>query len=127
MKSAVPDIDTYIAAFPEPVKSMLETIRTTIRQEAPQASEAIKYGIPTFVQQGNLVHFAGYKNHLGFYPGSLGIKAFQEELSVYPTSKGTVQFPLGQPLPLDLIRRMVRFRVAENENILARRKVKKRS
>lgn len=127
MKAAVPDIDTYIAAFSEPVKVMLEKLRTTIRLEVPQASEAIKYGMPTFVYQGNLVHFAGYTKHIGFYPGASGVKAFQEELSVYPTSKGTVHFSLDEPLPLDLIRRMVRFRVAENETILERRKAKKRS
>lgn len=113
-KTAPQNIDLYIADFPPDVRAMLEQVRQTIGQWAPGATEAMKYGIPTFVLKGNLVHFAAYKNHIGFYPGASGIKAFEAELSAFNTSKGTVQFPLDQPLPLDLIGRIVQYRVREN-------------
>jgi len=89
-------------------------MRETIRKAAPQAEEAISYRIPTFKLNGNLVHFAAFKNHIGFYPTSSGILAFKKELSGYKTSRGTVQFPMDKPMPLDLVRRIVRFRVKES-------------
>jgi uncharacterized protein YdhG (YjbR/CyaY superfamily) len=108
-------IDEYIAPFPEDVRAKLEEMRRTIREVAPEAEEAIKYGIPTFVLHGNLVHFGGFKNHVGFYHGATNVEAaFQEQLARYRKSKGTIQFPLGEPLPLPLIRQMVEFRVKEN-------------
>jgi uncharacterized protein YdhG (YjbR/CyaY superfamily) len=108
------NIDEYIAEFPEEVRELLQQVRTTIRDAAPGAVEAIKYAIPTFILNGNLVHFAAYKNHIGFYPAPTGSAAFEKELSVYKRGKGSVQFPLDQPMPLALIAQIVRFRVAEN-------------
>ena len=107
-------IDEYIAACPAGVRTLLETLRATIRAAAPEAQERISYQIPTFYLDGNLVHFAAFKNHIGFYPTSSGIEAFRSELSAYPCARGTVRFPLDQPLPLPLIRRIVEFRVAES-------------
>lgn len=107
------DIDEYIADFPRDVQRLLKQIRAAIKRAAPDAEEAIKYRMPTFVLNENLVHFAGYKNHIGFYPTPSGITAFQEELSQYKGAKGSVQFPLDQPLPLKLIEKIVKFRVAE--------------
>lgn len=113
--SKIPEnIDQYIAGFPAEIQERLERIRAAIREEAPDAEEAIKYRMPTFVLKGNLVHFAAFKNHIGFYPAPEGIEAFQEELSRYEGAKGTVRFPLDQPIPLDLIRRIVRYRVEKN-------------
>lgn len=107
------DIDDYIAGSPEAVRGVLESVRATIRKAAPEATEAIKYGIPTFVLGENLVHFAAAKKHIGFYPTPSAIAAFREELSAYKGAKGSVQFPLASPMPLELIERMVRFRVEE--------------
>ena len=107
------DIDAYIADFPEGVQKILQQVRTTVKKAAPNAKEAIKYAIPTFTLNGNLVHFAAYKNHIGFYPAPNGIKVFEKELSVYKAGKGSVQFPLDQPMPLDLITKIVKYRVAE--------------
>lgn len=107
-------IDLYIAAFPEDVQEKLHQLRAAIREEAPTAEEAMKYAMPTFVLNGNLVHFAGYKQHIGFYPAPSGLKAFPEEIARFKNSKGAVQFPLDQPLPLDLVRKIVQFRVKEN-------------
>jgi uncharacterized protein YdhG (YjbR/CyaY superfamily) len=107
-------IDEYIADFPKDAQVLLEQIRVTIRAAAPDASEAIKYGMPTFVQHGNLVHFAAFKNHIGFYPVPSGIEAFKTELSVYNQSKGTIRFPFGTPVPFELIARIVKFRLEEN-------------
>ena len=112
---AVPqDIDEYIAGFPDDIQEILQEIRMTIRQAAPEAKEAIKYRMPTLVLNGNLVHFAAFKNHIGFYPAPTGIEAFQDELSSYKGGRGSVQFPLDQPIPYDLIRRIVEFRVKES-------------
>jgi uncharacterized protein YdhG (YjbR/CyaY superfamily) len=108
------NIDEYIADFPENVQEHLQSIRAVIHQAAPDAQEAIKYGIPTFVLNGNLVHFGGYKNHIGFYPAPMGIEAFKEETKAYEAGKGTLQFPLDKPLPLDLVTRIVKFRVEKN-------------
>ena len=108
------DIDKYISSFPDEVQKILEEIRTTIRQAAPDAAETIKYAMPTFVLNGNLVHFAAFKNHIGFYPVPSGIEAFKKELSVYKGAKGSVQFPINEPIPLALISKIVKFRVNEN-------------
>lgn len=113
-RAAISSIDAYIASFPAAVQHQLQELRATIRAAAPEAEEAISYQMPTFRLHGNLVHFAAYKSHIGFYPAPSGIAAFQERLSRYKGAKGSVQFPLGQPLPLDLVAEIVRFRVAEN-------------
>ncbi len=107
-------IDEYIAGFPPDVQEILEEIRTTIREAAPGAEETIRYAIPTFTLKGNLVHFAAFKRHIGFYPAPTGMEQFQSELSPYASGKGTAQFPLDGPIPYDLIRRIVQFRVKEN-------------
>ncbi|MEZ4774615.1 MAG: DUF1801 domain-containing protein [Bacteroidia bacterium] len=122
MDTTVKDIDTYISEFPEEIQVMLEQIRATIRKAAPEAEEAIKYAMPTFVLNGNLVHFAAFKNHIGFYPVPSGIKAFEAELSVYKMGKGSVQFPLDKPMPLELIDKIVRFRVVENADKATKKK-----
>ncbi len=108
------DIDEYIARCPAEVQEILRKIRAIVREAAPEATEAIKYQMPTFVLNGNLVHFAAFKNHIGFYPVPSGIEKFKAELSAYEGGKGSVQFPLNQPIPYDLIRRIVEFRVEEN-------------
>lgn len=107
-------IDDFIAAYPAPVQKMLQQLRSAILKAAPDGEECINYGIPTIKLEGNLVHFSGYKNHIGFYPGASGIRNFSKELTAYQCSKGTVQFPLDQPLPLELITAIVKFRIAEN-------------
>jgi uncharacterized protein YdhG (YjbR/CyaY superfamily) len=108
------DVDTFIDGFSKDIQKILEQLRSTIRKAAPDAEEKIAYGIPTFSLHGNLVHFSAYKHHIGFYPTSSGIQAFKKELSVYKNAKGSVQFPLDKPLPLDLIRKIVKFRMKEN-------------
>ena len=110
----VRSIDDYIAAAPDEVKGALEVLRATIKAAAPGAAEKISYQIPAFALDGNLVYFAAFKDHIGFYPTSSGIAAFKSELAAYETSKGTVRFPLDRPLPLKLIARIVKFRAAEN-------------
>ncbi len=107
-------IDEYIAGFPNDVQEILEKIRTTIRKAAPDAEETIKYQMPTFTLKGNLVHFAAFKKHIGFYPTPTGTEKFQKELSVYQGAKGSVRFPLDKPIPFDLISKIVKFRVKEN-------------
>ena len=107
-------IDEYISAFPPDVQEILQEMRATIRQAAPDAQETLKYRMPTFTLKGNLVHFAAYKKHIGFYPVPTGIEQFKEELSVYKQGEGSVQFPLDKPIPFDLISRIVEFRVQEN-------------
>jgi uncharacterized protein YdhG (YjbR/CyaY superfamily) len=115
MKSAKPaNINEYIAGYPPPVQAILQEMRETIQAAAPDAGEAISYGIPTFKLNGNLVHFAAFQNHIGFYATPTGHEAFEKELSVYKQGKGSVQFPLGEPLPLPLIRKIVKFRVKQN-------------
>jgi uncharacterized protein YdhG (YjbR/CyaY superfamily) len=119
------NIDEYIAGFPAEVQAMLEQLRATIKRVAPQAEETISYQMPTFKIQGNLVHFAAYQHHIGFYPAPSGISAFLNELKQYKNAKGSVQFPVDRPLPLDLIARIVEFRAKENLQKAAR-KVKKK-
>ena len=107
-------IDEYMADFPAQTQAIMEQMRDLIHEIAPEATEKISYGIPTFVLGQNLVHFAAYQHHIGFYPSSSGIARFEEELKEYETSKGTVRFPLDKPIPYDLVRRITEFRVAEN-------------
>jgi uncharacterized protein YdhG (YjbR/CyaY superfamily) len=118
-------IDIYIEGFPAEVQAILETIRGIIRQAAPDAEEALKYQIPTFILHGNLVHFAAFKHHIGFYPTPSGIEAFKQELAAYAGAKGSVQFPLDQPIPYDFITEIVKFRVAENRATAAAKRKKK--
>jgi uncharacterized protein YdhG (YjbR/CyaY superfamily) len=113
-KKGFKTIDEYIATFPKNVQTILQELRQVIRDCSPEAKEAISYQIPTFKLNGNLVHFAAYKNHIGFYPTSSGIEAFKEKLGKYEISKGTVRFPINEPIPFELIKEMVRFRVKEN-------------
>jgi uncharacterized protein YdhG (YjbR/CyaY superfamily) len=108
------NIDEYISGFPENVQIILEELRETIKKVAPEATEAISYQMPTFKLNGNLVHFAAFKNHIGFYPTPTGTEEFKKELSIYKGGKGSIQFPVNQALPLELISKIVRFRVREN-------------
>ena len=125
-KTTSKTIDEHIASFPKEVQEILEKVRATIRKAAPQAEETINYGIPTFTLAGNLVHFAGFKNHIGFYPTPSGIEKFKKELSVYEGAKGSVKFPLDKPIPYTLIAKIVKFRVKENlEKAAAKGKKKK--
>jgi uncharacterized protein YdhG (YjbR/CyaY superfamily) len=110
----VKDIESYIAAQHDKAKVLLQKLRQTIKKAAPEAVEVISYNMPAFKYHGMLVYYAGYKNHIGFYPTSAGIKIFADELSNYKWSKGTIQFPIDQPLPIDLITRIVKFRAKEN-------------
>jgi len=114
MRTQLRTIDEYINTFPEDVRAILEKIRETIRKAAPGAEEAISYQMPTFKLNGNLVHFAEYKNYIGFYPLPSGIEAFKVELSPYIAGRGTLQFSLDKPIPYDLIEKVVAFRVKEN-------------
>ena len=117
------NIDEYVADFPKEIQTMLEQIRETIRKLAPKAEEAIKYAIPTFVLNGkNLVHFAAFKNHIGFYPTPTGIESFKKELSKYKQGKGSVQFPLDEPMPLALITKIVKFNMVRNAEAVAKKK-----
>jgi uncharacterized protein YdhG (YjbR/CyaY superfamily) len=106
-------IDEYIAGYPPDAQKVLRKVRQVVHEAAPEATEAIKYGIPTFVLGGNLVHFGAFKEHLGFFPTPSGIVAFQDELAKYAQSKGTIRFPYSQPIPYDLITRVVKARVKE--------------
>jgi uncharacterized protein YdhG (YjbR/CyaY superfamily) len=124
--SATPKtIDEYIAGFPDDVQAILVAIRQTIKAAAPDTEETIKYQMPTFTLEGNLVHFAAYKKHIGFYPTPAGIEQFKNELSAYEGAKGSVQFPLDRPIPFALIGRIVEFRVKENLARAAARRKKK--
>ncbi|WP_217591820.1 DUF1801 domain-containing protein [Cohnella sp. GbtcB17] len=107
--------EDYIATFPPEVQRLLQEVRETIRSAAPEAKEKISYQMPTFDLHGNLVHFAAFKNHIGFYPGADGIASFKDELSAYKGAKGSVQFPLDKPLPLELIRRITAYRASQNK------------
>lgn len=118
-------IDEYIAGYPPKVQVILEQFRNTIRKAAPLAKEKIGYGIPTFTLEGNLVHFAAFKNHIGFYPAPSAIKAFNKELSNYDGAKGSIKFPIEEQLPLSLISKIVKFRVKENLEKKKKSKIKK--
>jgi uncharacterized protein YdhG (YjbR/CyaY superfamily) len=113
-KRAYKTIDEYIATLPKNIQSILEELRQVIRESAPKAEEAISYQMPAFKLNGILVYFAAFKNHISFFPTSSAIEAFREKLSPYKISKGTVRFPINEPIPFDLIKEMVRFRVKEN-------------
>jgi uncharacterized protein YdhG (YjbR/CyaY superfamily) len=110
-------IDEYIATFPKEVQVILEKIRQTIKTAAPLATEAISYQMPTFKQNGNLIHFAAYKKHIGLYPTPSGVEEFKAEMSEYVTTKGGIQFPIDKPIPYDLIKRMTEFRVKVNSQL----------
>jgi uncharacterized protein YdhG (YjbR/CyaY superfamily) len=112
-KSGFNSIDEYIGTFPEEVQKILEEIRATIKAAAPEAEEKISYQMPTFFLHGNLIHFAAFKNHIGLYPTPSGTEAFKRELSIYQGAKGSVRLPIDKPMPLKLISRIVKFRVAE--------------
>jgi len=114
-KASFGSIDEYIATFPEETQKILQEIRATIKAAAPEAVEKISYQMPTFFLNGNLIHFAAFKNHIGLYPTPSGTEAFKAELSVYESGKGSIRFPIDQPMPLKLISEIVRFRVAENQ------------
>jgi uncharacterized protein YdhG (YjbR/CyaY superfamily) len=122
-RKAPTNIDEYIAGFPPDVQKVLEKIRKIIRKAAPDAEETIKYRIPTFTLKGNLVHFAAFKEHIGFYPTPTGTEEFKNELSLYKGGKGSVRLPLDKPIPFGLISKIVKFRVEENSE---RGKIKKK-
>jgi len=119
------NVDEYIAGFPADVQEKLQQIRMTIRQAAPDAEERISYQMPTFYLKGNLVHFAAFKKHIGFYPTPTGTEKFQKELAAYKVAKGTARFPLDKPIPFDLIADIVKFRVTENLDRAAAKQKKK--
>jgi uncharacterized protein YdhG (YjbR/CyaY superfamily) len=107
-------IDEYIKTFPKDIQKILETVRQTIKKAAPEAEEAISYQMPTFKLNGNLVHFAAFKNHIGFYPTPSGTKTFKKEISNYRSGKGSIQFPIDKPMPLTLIKKIVEYRAKES-------------
>jgi uncharacterized protein YdhG (YjbR/CyaY superfamily) len=113
-RPAFSTIDEYIAGFPAEIQEKLREIRQVIHETAPEATEKISYQMPTFFLNGNLVHFAAFKSHIGFYPAPTGLDAFKEEIAQYPHSKGAVQFPFDRPIPFDLVRLIVMFRREEN-------------
>lgn len=121
--STARNIDEYIADFPKDIQVKLKQVRATIRKAAPETEETIKYAIPTFTLNGNLVSFAAYKNHIGLYPAPRGVDAFKKELSAYKGNKSTLQIPLDKPIPVDLISRIVKFLVKRN---LEKSKLKKK-
>lgn len=114
-------VDEYFSALPEHMQRILEKLRTTIKQAAPAAKEVISYNMPAFKLNGVLVYYAAHKEHIGFYPTASPIVAFKKELDAYKCSKGAIQFPAGEPLPVDLIARIVKFRVSEDAEKAARR------
>ena len=114
IKNDFKTIDEYIAIQPTEIAVLLEKVRASIKKAAPEATEAISYAMPTFKLHGNLVHFANFKNHIGFYPGASGVENFKSELTNYNFSKGTIQFQLTEPIPYDLIEKITKFRVEEN-------------
>ena len=119
-------MDDYIARHPKNIQEILEKIRATIKKAAPQAKETIKYQMPTFTQNGNLVHFAAYKSHIGLYPAPREVEAFKKELSDYEGSKSSIRFPIDKPIPLTLISRIVKLRVKKNlERAQSKNKTKK--
>jgi uncharacterized protein YdhG (YjbR/CyaY superfamily) len=113
-KKSFTSIDEYIESFPKETQKILKEIRATIKAAAPQAEEKISYQMPTFFLNGNLIHFAAFKNHIGLYPTPSGTEAFKEEIAKYKAAKGSIQLPIDEPMPLKLISRIVKFRVAEN-------------
>lgn len=122
----IESIDAYISGFPSDVQKILRAIRMTIRQAAPDAQEAISYRIPAFILDGPLIYFAGFKKHIGLYPAPRSAPEFRKELARYEGGKGTVQFPLDEPIPFDLITRIVKFRAKENAKLAAARRKKQK-
>lgn len=116
MNQAFKNVDEYINSFQPSTQKKLNELRRAISKAAPGAVEATKYGMPTFILNGNLIHFAAFKNHIGLYPTPSATGAFKEELSIYKSGKGSIQFPINKPLPIELVVRIVKFRVAENMN-----------
>lgn len=112
-QTKVTTVDEYILQFPVEVQAILQTLRKLVKDISPEAEEKMSYQMPTYYLKGNLVHFAAYKNHIGFYPTPTGIEAFKDELSDYKSAKGSVQFPIDKPIPFELIKRIVEFRVGE--------------
>jgi len=126
MKTATPqNVDEYFSGFPNDIQKLLKQMRATIKKAAPKAEEVISYAIPGYLLEGMLVYFAAFKNHIGFYPGAGGIASFKKELSIYKSAKGSVQFPLDNPLPLSLVTRIVKFRIRQNLDKAALKKKKK--
>ena len=115
-------VDEYIMQFPNDIQEILQELRQLVKDAAPEAEEKISYQMPTYYLQGNLVHFAAYKNHIGFYPAPTGIEAFKNELAMYKSAKGSVQFPINEAMPFDLIRKIVEFRVSENKNKVVKKR-----
>jgi len=126
MKKMPETITEYITGFPEDVQHLLEQVRNTIKKAAPEATEKISYAMPTYFLEGNLVHFAAYKNHIGFYPAPSGLEAFEKDIAKYKHSKGAVQFPIDNPIPLALISRIVKYRVKINLEKATQKKAKKK-
>ena len=126
MNNKPENIPEYIAGFPEDVQKLLEQVRNTIKKAAPAATEKISYAMPTYFLEGNLVHFAAYKNHIGFYPAPSGLEAFEKDIAKYKHSKGAVQFPIDKPIPLALISRIVKYRVKINLEKATQKKAKKK-
>jgi len=125
-KSEFHNVDEYIALWPPEVQDKLKMMRKVIKEEAPQAEERVSWKMPTYVLHGNLVHFAAQKSHMGFYPGASGIANFTDRFTGYKYSKGAVQFPFNQPIPFDLVREIVRFRIAENTELADQKDKKKK-
>jgi uncharacterized protein YdhG (YjbR/CyaY superfamily) len=125
-KGGFTTIDEYIATFPEATQKILEEVRATIKACAPEAEEKISYQMPTFFLKGNLIHFAAWKDHIGIYPTPSGTEAFREEISIYESAKGSIKLPIDQPMPLELIGKIVRFRVGENLMKAERKKSKRK-
>jgi uncharacterized protein YdhG (YjbR/CyaY superfamily) len=125
-KGGFTTIDEYIATFPEATQKILEEVRATIKASAPEAEEKISYQMPSFFLKGNLIHFAAWKDHIGIYPTPSGTEAFREEISIYESAKGSIKLPIDQPMPLELIGKIVRFRVGENLMKAERKKSKRK-
>lgn len=117
-KTSISTIDQYIKQFPKDVQPKLKELRDVIKKAAPKATEAISYGIPTFKQNGNLVHFGGFKSHIGFFPGAGGVAAFSKDFAKYKQSKGTIQFPLDAKMPFTLVRKVVKYRIKQNTALI---------
>lgn len=125
MGTPIQTIDKYISGFSSETQVLLQQMRKTIQQAAPEAGESIKYAMPTFIQQGMLIHFTAHKSHIGFYPWPAAMITFAEELKPYKTSKGTVQFPFDQPLSVELVKRMAEYRVKEHLEMIEFKKTKR--
>ena len=117
-KTSISTIDQYIKQFPKDVQPKLRELRDVIKKAAPKATETISYGIPTFKQNGNLVHFGGFKSHIGFFPGAGGVSAFSKDFANYKQSKGTIQFPLDAKMPFTLVRKVVKYRIKQNTALI---------